>query len=522
MEESPELIVKSLREFDNKINFRKERAEATQEIEINNIRKLLRNVVRTDASHISQQSSEAINTGILHIELVSSNISSEEKSKCYLNEDNIRLRFLRCECFDVDKAVERFILFLDFTSDIFGDYVCERQICISDFHTKEDGSYLRLSRTQFLPFRDRSGRRILVSVGTCNFHLDVITRSKILMFLYWAVSEDIETQRKGVVILMWPFNEEGGGSLHWQKAIRPYLQKDSGEYQMRLNGGIPVRIAARQMYYKDTPFWKTLSALYIFYALKPHEKTTFKANFGEHIELLYQLGSYGIPADLLPISATRTVKYGNLNAWLGFLRNRQCNPGTTNGDIEEIVDCPRSYDVVFRKGTTFRNNPGNTFYRGLIENYSLEHSKGGKKEKYDITLRIMSDIEKRNGRFLEWSVQKVMWKTMTDRDRVRKKIAAAFKQFLRTRNARQKEEINETIQTATSVLQNAEKKRLMMNVIEFNNDDTMSLNKYYSLEHVRKRRRISLGNCAIDNGSCFGKLLHPMDSNQNGCLRLSS
>ena len=280
MEETPQLIAKSLRDFDNEINLRKEQAEATPELDHKNIRNLLRNVVRTDSSHILQSPSATINSSSLSSRVAPKNNSKEVKSTCYLNDDNVRLRFLRCDGFDVDKAVERLIMFLDFNSDIFGDYICEREMSISDFHTKEEENHLKLSRTQYVQFRDRSGRRILVTVGTCNFHMDVVIRSKILMYLHWTVSEDIETQRKGVVILLWPFDEDGGGNLHWEKAIRPYLQKDASEYQLKLNSAMPVRVASRQMYFRDTPFWRALCSIYVFYSLKPHEKPLFKAHFG--------------------------------------------------------------------------------------------------------------------------------------------------------------------------------------------------------------------------------------------------
>jgi hypothetical protein len=109
---------------------------------------------------------------------------------CYLNDPNIRLRFLRSEFFDSQKAVERFVLYLEFIQELFGNFVAERPISVNDFNDtnttnnnsndnlkkstkiKKEKSQKRKdieqesstemkallnSRLQYLPFRDRSG-----------------------------------------------------------------------------------------------------------------------------------------------------------------------------------------------------------------------------------------------------------------------------------------------------------------------------------------------------------------------------
>ncbi len=88
----------------------------------------------------------------------------------------------------------------------------------------------------------------------------------------------------------------------------------------------------------------------------------------------------------------------------------------------EWVDCPWPNDVIFRKGSTFRNNEGNIIYRLMIERFSEEHIRSCNKQKFEITHKIIDEIEKRNGRFLEWSLEKQLWRIINDRDRVRKKL----------------------------------------------------------------------------------------------------
>ena len=89
-------------------------------------------------------------------------VSSKECSHCYINEKKFRLRFLRCELFNVQKAAERFVRYLDFVAEIYGEYALQRPICMNDF-SLEEMSLLREGKCQLLPYRDQSGRRIMVS-----------------------------------------------------------------------------------------------------------------------------------------------------------------------------------------------------------------------------------------------------------------------------------------------------------------------------------------------------------------------
>lgn len=202
-----------------------------------------------------------------------------------------------------------------------------------------------------------------------------------------------------------------------------------------------------------------------------------------------------------------------MTAWLNYVREKGQLIKNGDGDEKALVDCPRSHDVVFRKGTVWRNNTGNTFYRELIKKYSNEHAVAKKTKKCDITLGIISDIEARNGRFLEWSTQKLIWMLMKDRDRVRKKIAAAFKQYQRTRKASVERSIGDAMNIIVSssppsprpTANSSNKKR-----IPNTSGAPQSLQQYYSLNHVQKRQKLGSDSASTDDSSgCFGMCFHP-------------
>jgi len=451
--ESPEFLEHSLSEFDLELNARKEKVA-------NSV--LLRNVI-----HISSLDEAA---------------AKSAKLKCYLNDPDIRLRFLRCERFDVQKAVQRLVNFLDFSSEIYGDFVANRPISISDFNSKEETA-LQNSRCQYLPFRDRSGRRVSVGVGTANFDLDIKLRCKINLYLHWVVSEDIETQRKGIVLVAWIFDEREDKT--WQKTIRPAMKKSLASLHGKEFNSIPLRIASlKHFYLQDTAFFRSMATLYFFHLSTLHRKY-YKNYFGNHTELLYKLSSFGVPPDLLPVSCTGKVKFSNHSSFINFQRSKLIYEQNITG--EEIVECPRSEDVVFKKGPGYKNNPGNWYYRGLIESAGYEHQNAEREEKYQITLRIVDNVEEINGRFLEWSKGKKMWIVNKDRSKIRAKVASTLKQYNRHKaESQQLEQLHKTIRNAEDINHSVKRRKIML----FCDDGKIT-------------------GTSSDDNFCFGKTFYP-------------
>ena len=90
--------------------------------------------------------------------------SSSSHYNPYVHGEEIRLRFLRTELFDSTKAAVRMLKYLDLTYELFGSCALYRPIQLQDL-TKQDLEMLRVGDAQPVPFRDRSGRRVVVA---CN------------------------------------------------------------------------------------------------------------------------------------------------------------------------------------------------------------------------------------------------------------------------------------------------------------------------------------------------------------------
>jgi hypothetical protein len=84
----------------------------------------------------------------------------------YVNTLEFRLRFLRADLFDAKKAAKRLVKFLEMVMELYdgNEELLRRPIVLNDLKSKEEKDYMKLGNHQLLPFRDRSGRRVIAMV----------------------------------------------------------------------------------------------------------------------------------------------------------------------------------------------------------------------------------------------------------------------------------------------------------------------------------------------------------------------
>jgi len=132
--------------------------------------------------------------------------SNTTTSNTYINTEEFRLRFLRCELFDVPKAAIRMTKFLDLILELFGEYALKRPIRLSDFSNAELRKF-RKGRFQFLPYRARGGicgRRVLCIFPDEEWEsIAPYLRNKIFLYMVWTAGNDVDTQKEGIVFVCW-------------------------------------------------------------------------------------------------------------------------------------------------------------------------------------------------------------------------------------------------------------------------------------------------------------------------------
>jgi len=140
--------------------------------------------------------------------------------------------------------------------------------------------------------------------------IEPILRYKIIMYQHWVASEDIETQQKGVVLILWPSVESdyttgssGGGSSSnneqtsvWDKYFTSSQNVPTSDASFHRKSFLtPIRFSSVHFCGQNKPAFRLLSSMFYFGLPKNNIdlKSRYKSHFGEPIELRYQLQGYG-------------------------------------------------------------------------------------------------------------------------------------------------------------------------------------------------------------------------------------
>jgi len=397
-------------------------------------------------------------------------VEATESYNPYVQGLELRLRFLRCELFDVPMAAVRMLKYLDLTQELFGDLALRRPIQLRDLG-KSEMEWLRVGDAQPMPFRDRSGRRLMVAMNNFGLQYPLEVRIRVTLYLFWALGEDEESQKKGFVgIICWPSGKE---SVSPDKFSVVYSPRDVPRHihlSNRMFECSPIRISCMHMCLPDEPIFhmmRTGLALSM-----GGTRSRLKFHCGDSMEIQYHLHGYGIPVDQIPITDTGNIKTKNLFQWIRVRKYLESQRGhganaCVSSDSESsmassmhlTIDCPNMNDVIFRGKHAYLSHPGNAMFRGLIESRYAEHNKLTTTDaKVQVTWNIIQEVEKKNGRFLVWH-DNGCWKEMTDRMQIRTKVAGALKDHKRRLKARSNLRVNQSSTFEFERQDNRNKKR---------------------------------------------------------------
>lgn len=361
---------------------------------------------------------------------------SQQFPNTYVNNADFRLKFLRSDLFEVKQAAKKMVGFLELVSELYGDFALRRQIQMSDL-SREEMQYFRVGHIQLLPYRDRSGRRILAFVGGFGIHWALVTRVKILIYIMLAASEDIETQRQGITSIIWP-----GTKLPQGDTVNK-IKLDRILYMKRIYENLPVRTCSLHYCTSVTPFFKVMKALFIL--SMPHNIKRMKFHVGENIELQYSVKSYGIPVELIPLTESGNIKTTYLKQWMKLRRVIEVMKMTDRGNDNavSIIECPGSNDVVFRSGTSMSCHPGNVRFRCMVESKHETPSIVSQTTQAELAEQLIEEIEEEGGRFLKWD-SRGYWMELKDRLQIHTKVALSIRDFKYKSKAQRNRQTNKS------------------------------------------------------------------------------
>jgi hypothetical protein len=172
----------------------------------------------------------------------SNNNNNNNNKYSYVRSYLFCIKFLRSELFDVKKAADRYMQCIDFLVDYFGLFALERPLFLNDLN-KEEHKLLKEGQLQLLPSRDRSGRRVVVFLGTFGYGYTQMNRFRVGMYIIGQVASDDEcTQKNGLVCIY---------SRH-STTLREVVEYASHQTEcIRFVASLPVRYSAFHCFLPD-------------------------------------------------------------------------------------------------------------------------------------------------------------------------------------------------------------------------------------------------------------------------------
>lgn len=114
------------------------------------------------------------------------------------------------------------------------------------------------------------------------------------------------------------------------------------------------------------------------------------------MECIYNLMTFGIPAENLPINATGDRRP---DAHQDFCKKLKVFPTLTDGARRIVV--PSIYDVLLGRGKPLQKHPGNLRYHNIVDSYHGEYEKLQKMEKTNFSKMIVEQFKCGGNRFMK-------------------------------------------------------------------------------------------------------------------------
>lgn len=229
------------------------------------------------------------------------------------------------------------------------------------------------------------------------------------------LAEDEETQRKGHVVVC--RQEKSSFDKISSRTFRNSIG-DVVKYS-------PVRFAAVHIVLPDDPIVNMIRPVITMLIQGQNERVRTKFYTGFSTETRYQLMSFGIPIQELPVSSTLTIKTKNHNQWIKCriaIENARAEGRDTSGWITQ----PGIHDILFSPGGN-PNNQGNLQFRQMMDARLDEYfSTSKRKPKKDIRDKIIAAARVNGGRFLELNRNGGWWEEINSPATVDEKVSVYF------------------------------------------------------------------------------------------------
>jgi len=250
-----------------------------------------------------------------------------------------------------------------------------------------------------------------------------------------AVMQSTEAQQKGIVAVFYNIDAPHAASVN--SSLRNALPINFGSLHLCVNEISTYVISCAAI--------RTLST---------RHRVRYRLHFGSYMECLYDLVSFGIPRNAIPVDSNGRLHNDEHLIWIErrlelendtrlrshraysiLERARVCpSPGPpslsspSSNSIESSLGSDfeiHPHDVLFGRGKYVVDHPGNLKFRRLVDVYMRKYEEAERLEKTCIAEAIVQMIQESNGRFLK-KEPGCEWEEV-DGPAARKKVAHAFR-----------------------------------------------------------------------------------------------
>lgn len=343
----------------------------------------------------------------------------------------LRIRFLRAAAFDVVEAAKRFAYHFECRQKYFGTQKLVGNLTFADLKP-EEVPYFNTGLAQLLPEKDRSGRAIIVTNGRqySTTPVDTIIR---LQFIFGDIAtQDEEVQKKGFVYIYFTI-----GQTQYTPARTMGLIKTMK--------GSPMRLAAAHLCY-DNPILHPLVNMAIL-TLPSHLLIRYKCHFGSVLECLYNLRTFGIPTEALPVNLEGVWRMLHDESILDGSRSSTPHSDSVSNRSQSPMDSCSSYnnkdsceplpmDVLLGRGKGGIKSLGNQRLKMLQEEYRDRYENGNRLQKIYIAQVIFDAMMDSGSRFVMHTEDRQGWTVVSDTV-AKKSIAHGFRNMRRVAKIKQ-------------------------------------------------------------------------------------
>ena len=266
--------------------------------------------------------------------------------------------------------------------------------------------------------------------------------------------DDLETQRQGFVVIVAPKASFFEGFKHSTRE----QQKDSRD----LNQSLVPRLSAMHLCLPDGPANRFLRAMVFLGMFAENNRMRIRAHGPlDNVETKYQLMSYGIPVNDIPLTSSGNIKKLNHLQWIKIRKTMEM---ARDNDVpfSGIVH-PGVHDVLFSQGGNTTHS-GNQEFRTLLDStWRLYNETKCREKKQEILQQIVDFVTKRwKGRFLQLDPDGAgWWVELTDRTTLFEKINMALYHQHRRASARRQQQ--QSLCETTSFLDVPKRRKLGQN-----------------------------------------------------------